>query len=108
MIKDRRERRKLRIRRKISGTQEFPRLSVYKSLRSLYAQVIDDTSSKTLCGGVIRGKKNQGAAGELADQIAVKLKEHKIAKVKFDRNGYRYGATLSTFVDTLRKNQIEV
>lgn len=108
MIKDRRLRKKAKIRKKINGNREIPRLTVYKSLRSFYVQAIDDENSQTLCAAMVRGKKNREAASELATIISSKLKEKSISKGKFDRNGYKFGVVMRSFVEELRKHSIEI
>lgn len=104
---DSRARRKNRIRRKVRGTPERPRLTIYRSLRSLYAQVVDDTAGKTLAAGELRGKKNQAAGKELGDTFGKKLSEAKISAVVFDRNGYRYHGVVKAFADAVRASGVK-
>ena len=94
-----REKRRARIRRKISGTQERPRLTVYKSLKHMYAQLVDDTTGKTLVSVSTGSKalKNEvkdddktGAAKKVGEAIARAAKEKGIEAVVFDRNGFDY------------------
>src|SRR5215831_2573275 len=94
-----RDRRKLRIRRKISGTPERPRLSVFRSLKHIYAQVVDDVAGKTLAHVSTLAKDVKPAASEanktdaakkVGQAIAAQLKAKGIKKVVFDRNGYLY------------------
>lgn len=108
MIKDSRLRKKIKIRKKIHGSANNPRITIYRSLRSLYVQVIDDDSARTLCSAFVKGKKNQEAAAELADVISVKLKENSIVKAKLDRNGYKFGAVMKSFVEGLREYSIQI
>lgn len=88
-----RERRHKSIRRKVSGTPECPRLSVYRSLRQIYAQLVDDIHHYTLSAasslGVKKGTKAEKSkmCGQLLAQVAVKKG---ITKVVFDRGGYKY------------------
>ncbi len=94
-----REKRKARIRRKVTGTPERPRLTVYKSLRHMYAQLVDDTSGKTLVA-VSTGSKalkadvkeddKTAAAKKVGAAIARAAKEKGIEAVVFDRNGFDY------------------
>src|SRR5437588_11362878 len=89
-----RQRRKKRIRFKVTGSAERPRLSVYRSLNHIYAQVIDDVSSKTLAAASTlspelkdgKGKKKD-LATEVGKLIAKKCEEAKISAAVFDRNG---------------------
>jgi large subunit ribosomal protein L18 len=94
-----REKRKNRIRRKVSGTAERPRLSVYKSLNHMYAQIIDDTAGRTLVAVSTTSKalKNdgaeedkKGAAKRVGAALAKAALEKGITQVVFDRNGFDY------------------
>lgn len=94
-----RERRKLRIRKNISGTTERPRLSVFRSARHIYAQVIDDTTGVTLAAAstltkdiasTIEDANKSDAAKKVGARIAELCKAKNISKVVFDRNGYQY------------------
>src|SRR5437762_5501907 len=85
--------RHLRIRNKITGTAERPRLVVFRSLKHIYAQLVDDTKSRTLLTvsdlSVEQGKKSERAA-EVGRQLAERAKTAGISRVVFDRAGYRY------------------
>ena len=91
-----RERRHLRVRRKISGTAECPRLCVYRSNNNLYVQVIDDVQGNTLVAASTLDKEiktkhaNKEAAKEVGTLIATRAKAKKINDVVFDRSGYLY------------------
>jgi large subunit ribosomal protein L18 len=94
-----REKRKARIRRKLSGTAERPRLTVYKSLKHMYAQLVDDTTGKTLLSVGTTSKGLKGDLGEddktaAAKKVGAALAKAAIAKgigtVVFDRNGFDY------------------
>jgi large subunit ribosomal protein L18 len=94
-----RDKRKARIRRKISGTQERPRLTVYKSLKHMYAQLVDDTSGKTLLSvsttskalkGDVKEDDKTAAAKKVGEALARAAKEKGIEAVVFDRNGFDY------------------
>ena len=102
-----RARRKKRIRRKIEGTEQKPRLTVFKSLRSIYAQLIDDLNGRTICAAMIKGKKNVGAAKELGQIIAAKAKEKSISQIVFDRNGYPYLGAIKEFANSVRANELK-
>lgn len=108
MIKSNRIRKKIKIRKKISGTAEVPRLCIYRSLKSIYVQAIDDVSAHTICASLVKGKKNKEAAKELAVKLTEQLKEKKITKAKFDRNGYKFAGFLKVFTDQLRDNSISI
>ena len=105
----RRKRRKMSIRRKIVGTPERPRLTVFKSNRHLYAQVIDDADGKTLVavssmGGDTKGIKPTVADGaKLGEAIGTRMKELKISEVVFDRNGHLYHGVIKAVADGARK-----
>ena len=94
-----REKRKARIRRKLSGTSERPRLTVYKSLKHMYAQLVDDTTGKTLLSVGTTSKTLKGDLGEddktaAAKKVGAAIAKAAIAKgietVVFDRNGFDY------------------
>jgi large subunit ribosomal protein L18 len=116
---DRRTRIKLRLRKRISGDEQRPRLTVYRSLSHIYVQVIDDATGKTVASaasteasvksglsGKTRGSNKAGA--ELIGQtIAQRLKEKGITKVVFDRNGYLYHGRIQAVADAARKAGLE-
>ncbi len=98
---------KKRIRAKISGTSEKPRMSVFRSNKQIYVQIIDDLSGKTLVAASSLGmnekvtKKEEAAkVGEL---VAQKAKEAGISTVVFDRNGYLYHGRVKELADAARK-----
>jgi len=107
-----RERRKLRIRKRISGTPERLRLSVFRSSKHIYAQVVDDTTSKTVAHASTLSKELKGkleglkkveeakAVGKLIGEIC---KSKKIDKVVFDRNGYIYHGRIKALADAARE-----
>ena len=86
-----------RIRRKVTGTAERPRLAVFRSLKSIYAQVIDDASGRTIVSAAT-------AVGKL---IAAKAKDKGITKVVFDRGGYLYHGNIKALADAARENGLE-
>ena len=94
-----REKRRARIRRKLSGTPERPRLTVYKSLKHMYAQLVDDTNGKTLVSvgttsktlkGEVKDDDKTAAAKKVGAALARAAKEKGIEAVVFDRNGFDY------------------
>ncbi len=101
-----RTRLKAKIRSKISGTKEVPRLSVFKSNRFMYAQVIDDVRGTTLASAsdidIKKGTKVVRAI-EVGTRIADAAKAKKITKVVFDRNGYKYTGRVKSLADGARK-----
>jgi large subunit ribosomal protein L18 len=107
-----RERRKLRIRRKISGTSERPRLSVFRSAKHIYAQVIDDAAGKTIAQLSTLSKdvkpqaddaKKSDAAKLVGQAVAKALLAKGIDKVVFDRNGYLYHGRIKALADAARE-----
>lgn len=106
----RRNRRKKSIRNKIYGTEDRPRLTVFRSLNNIYAQIINDDQRITLVSAStldkelnIRGKKNKEAAQAVGQLIAKRAKDKKIEKVKFDRNGYLYHGKVKALADGARE-----
>ena len=107
-----RERRKLRIRRKINGTPVQPRLSVFRSSKHIYAQVVDDVAGKTLAHASTLTKTVKSGAGEATKTDAAKMVGHAIAdllkkqgieRVVFDRNGYLYHGRVRALADAARE-----
>jgi len=104
-------RRKKRVRGKISGTAEKPRLTVFKSNKYFYAQAIDDTTAKTLASVDSRALKlavNKENVIKVAATMAENLKAKKIETVVFDKNGYLYHGVVASFADALRDNGIKL
>ncbi|RUM73795.1 MAG: 50S ribosomal protein L18 [Sulfurovum sp.] len=106
-----RAQRKARVRGKIFGTSELPRLSVYKSNKHFYAQAIDDTAGNTLVavdGRKLGLKANREDVKKLAADMAKKLASKKIEAVVFDRNGYLYHGVVASFAEALREAGIKL
>jgi large subunit ribosomal protein L18 len=108
---DSRLKRKQRIRRKLSGTPARPRLTVYKSLKHIYAQVVDDGSGRTLAyasslskelKGKDEGDKKQDAK-RVGALIAQKCKAVQVENVVFDRNGFPYHGRIAAVADAARE-----
>jgi large subunit ribosomal protein L18 len=99
-----RETRHTRIRAKISGTPEMPRLAVYKSNKYIYAQIIDDTTGTTLASASsIKSKGTMmDASKEVGKEIAVNAKKVGISKVVFDRGGFIYTGKIQALADSAR------
>jgi len=108
-----RTRRHLRVRRKISGTAERPRLCVYRSNTNLYVQVIDDVAGNTLVSAstldkdVKTKKANKEAAKELGTLIAKKALDKKIDTVVFDRSGYIYHGVVKELAEAAREGGLK-
>jgi len=112
-----RERRKLRIRKKVNGTSQRPRLTVFRSSKHIYAQVIDDASGQTLAHASTLSKDLRGtldqdnkvaAAKKVGALIAKICKSKKIEKVVFDRNGYLYHGRVSALAAAAREAGLEL
>jgi large subunit ribosomal protein L18 len=107
--KIKRIRRKAHIRKRVAGTGERPRLTVYRSARYIYIQAIDDTKGSTLAAAsnrekALAGVKSTVAGGaQLGEVIGQRLKEKNIASVVFDRNGYAYHGVVKAIADGARK-----
>jgi len=107
-----RERRKLRIRRKINGTSERPRLSVFRSAKHIYAQVVDDASGKTVAHASTLSREVRSGISESTKVDAAKSVGQTIAKlllakgidsIVFDRNGYLYHGRVRALADAARE-----
>lgn len=106
-----RAKRKKRVRAKVFGTVQLPRVTIFKSTRFVYAQAIDDVNGHTIASanGSKQGfKANKAGAAELGKVFAQALKGKNITKIVFDRNGYLYHGVVATFADTLRENGIKL
>ena len=111
----RRERAHLRVRSRVAGTAERPRLSVYKSLRYVYAQLVDDRKGVTLAAasslepelkqklGAGTGAGNRAAAKLVGATLASRAKERGIEKVVFDRSGYVYHGRVKDLAEAARE-----
>ncbi|MCC6166785.1 MAG: 50S ribosomal protein L18 [Caldilineaceae bacterium] len=107
-----RRRRHARVRRKVSGTAERPRLNVFRSLRHIYAQVIDDSTGQTLVSASTLDKDLRDAMGELAVQeqakavgkaVAERARAKGIEQVVFDRGGYPYHGRIKALAEGSRE-----
>jgi len=107
-----RERRKLRIRKKVNGTSDRPRLTVFRSAKHIYAQVIDDSTGQTLAHASTLSKDLRGTFGEdnkveaakkVGALIAKICKSKKIDRVVFDRNGYLYHGRIGALAQAARE-----
>jgi large subunit ribosomal protein L18 len=112
-----RVRSKIKIRKKMSGNIEKPRLTVYRSLNNIYVQIIDDVSGKTLVSASslskdtkeeIKNTKGKTAKSKVIGTIvAKKALEQKISTVVFDRNGYRYHGRIKAIADGAREGGLK-
>jgi large subunit ribosomal protein L18 len=102
-----------RIRRRLLGTAERPRLAVYRSLAHIYAQVIDDRSGRTLAAASSNDKGssvdggNVAGAKEIGRLVAERAKEKGISRVVFDRGGYLYHGRIKSLADAAREAGLE-
>jgi len=108
-----RAQRKRRVRGKISGTSDRPRISVFRSLRGISAQIIDDIHGTTLASVgwkeySVKSSKKTGIdkAHELGGVLAKKCAEKNISQAVFDRNGYKYHGKVQAFAEGIRKGGI--
>lgn len=109
----RRLRRKRGIRKRVAGTPQRPRLTVYRSLKHIYAQVVDDLSGQTLVSAsTIDGRIEKGsdvnAAKQVGQALAQKAKAAGIEKVAFDRNGFRYHGRIRALADAAREAGLQL
>lgn len=104
----------LRIRQRVRGTEERPRLAVFRSLNHIYAQVIDDRKGKTLVSASSNEKKssvksggNVAGAKEVGKLVAERAKAQGISKIVFDRGGYLYHGRIKALADAARAAGLE-
>ena len=104
-----RARRHLRVRQRVTGTAERPRLVVFRSLKHIYAQLVDDSASRTLATASdhkLTGKKSAKST-EVGKLIAQKAKDAGFSRVVFDRAGYRYHGRVKAVADGAREGGLE-
>lgn len=108
-----RQRRHIRVRRKISGTAERPRLCVYRSNQNIYVQIIDDVAGNTLVQASTLDKEvkvkhaNKEAAKEVGTLIAKRAADKKITEVVFDRGGYIYHGVVKELAEAAREGGLK-
>ena len=109
--------RKHRIRKRLHGTHERPRMSVFRTARHIYVQVIDDEDGKTLIAASsaekdirdkIKGKKKADSAALVGEVIATRCLAKEILKVVFDRNGFIYHGRIAKLADAARKKGLSL
>ena len=112
--RERRVRIKQRIRSRLSGTTEIPRMSVFRSNKQIYAQIVDDVTGKTILSASSKEKEIADQKVNKIDQaklvgksIATKAKEKGIESVVFDRNGYLYHGRIKSLADAARENGLK-
>ena len=113
----RRQRRKRRVRKRVTGTPGRPRLTVFRSHKNIHAQIIDDTAGRTLVvasslegpirQGLPAGGGNRSAAQVVGAALAAKAVEAGIKKVVFDRNGFAYHGRVRELAEAARKGGLE-
>lgn len=106
--------RHTRVRNKVTGTSNVPRLNVFRSNSNIFAQIIDDEASKTLVSASSIDKElklenggNTEAAEKVGELLAKRAKKAKISKVVFDRGGYLYHGRVKALADAARENGLE-
>lgn len=110
---DARQRRHLRVRKRVRGTADRPRLQVYRSNRYIYAQVIDDNNGVTLAAAssvepdLRSGKLDVATAAKVGSLIGARAKEAGVGAVVFDRGGYKYHGRVKALADAAREAGLE-
>ena len=111
--RQKRIRRHVRVRKNVAGTPERPRLTVFRSLHHIYAQIIDDSAARTLASASSQSPElhsalpktgNRAAAEAVGKRLAEKALAHGIRTVVFDRGGYKYHGCVKALADAARKN----
>jgi large subunit ribosomal protein L18 len=105
--------RRHRVRAKVAGTAERPRISVFRSNRGIHAQLVDDISGRTLAAvswteSDLRGLKPMEQAGKAGELLAERAKAAGIDSALFDRGGYRYHGKVKAFADGVREGGLKV
>ena len=107
-----RNKRHLRVRKRLSGTQERPRVSVFRSNKNIYLQLIDDSEGKTLASASSLKSDNKSINKDLSKKLGIefgeKISKLGIKKVVFDRGGYLYHGKVAAIADGIRQSGIEV
>ncbi|HEX9580688.1 MAG TPA: 50S ribosomal protein L18 [Gemmatimonadales bacterium] len=111
---ERRYRRHLRVRKRVSGTAARPRLVVFRSLKHVYAQLVDDDAGRTLAAAsdLVKDLATEkagkvGTARAVGKRLAAAAREHGITRVVFDRGGYRYHGRVKAVADGAREGGLE-
>ncbi|MBQ0063311.1 MAG: 50S ribosomal protein L18 [Prevotella sp.] len=107
---ERRIKIKFRIRKKVNGTAECPRMSVFRSNKQIYVQIINDLTGQTLCAASSLGMETMpkiAQAEKVGEIVAQKAKDAGITTVVFDRNGYLYHGRVKAIADAARKGGLK-
>ena len=111
--KDARARRHRRVRKRVRGTESRPRLSVFRSNRYIYAQIIDDIAGRTVAAASsqeaeLRGSSlNKETAAKVGELVGVRAKDAGVEAVIFDRGGYKYHGRIKALADAARQSGLE-
>jgi large subunit ribosomal protein L18 len=111
LLKNKRHARRVkRVRKKIDGTPERPRLAITRSCRNIYAQIIDDMAGRTLCAAGTQGKENRSdyggnvkAAAAIGKSLGEKARELGIESICFDRRGHKYHGRVKALAEAARE-----
>lgn len=102
------------MRAKITGTTDIPRVSVFRSNRHIFVQLIDDGSSKTLLSNIVKSEKKTAMKGSktevasaIGEMLAKKAQDAGISKIVFDRGGYKYHGRVKALAEGLRKGGLK-
>ncbi len=111
--KDARDRRHTRVRKRVRGTGERPRLAVFRSNRYIYAQIIDDIAGRTLASASSQetdlrsSTLNLSTAAKVGEMLAGRAKDAGVSAVVFDRGGYKYHGKVKALADAARESGLE-
>ena len=109
-------RRKRRVRKGVFGTAGYPRLTVYRSLKNIYAQIIDDEKGVTICQASSRDKDlrgslphggNKAAAAEVGKALVARAQAKGVIRVRFDRNGRKFHGRVKSLADAVREGGLK-
>lgn len=108
----RRSRRKQGLRKKLAGTAERPRLTVYRSLKHIYAQIVDDVTGKTLASAGtiqdgVQGAGNKEGAAAVGKTLAQRAKDAGVSQVALDRNGFKFHGRIKALADAAREGGLQ-
>ena len=113
LLKQNNDIRRLRVRKKVFGEKDRPRLSIFRSNKFIYGQIVDDVAGKTLVDVQMESKKlhlkktKSEAAFEVGKELAKKALEKKISTVVFDRNRYKYHGRVKRFAEGVREGGLQ-
>ncbi len=113
ILRTNKAKRKIRVRKKVSGTKTMPRITVFRSNKYIYAQLVDDISGKTLVDvnkeamELHKGRTKVEAAFEVGKELAKKAHKAKISKAVFDRGSYKYHGRVKSLADGSREGGLK-